>query len=170
MIKVRRLNRDRQSFLKSIASSISVLILGLKYLFFSSRFTILYPEERPVHSFGFRGYVLLELTKCIGCKSCERICPASAIEMMSVAVDERRVRLAPRINYQRCIFCGLCVDVCPVEALSHANRLDQVYEGLEEMVVNPGDSPLRLSEEGEPSVLVVDEKTGLVKVRAKWRQ
>lgn len=167
MVKVRSLKISKQNLLESIASSLNVVILGLKYLLSSHRFTILYPEERLVHDPRFRGYVLLDLAKCIGCRSCERICSASAIEMVPVAASDGRVRLAPRINYQRCIFCGFCVDVCPVDALSHANRLDQVYERLEEMVVKPGENPLRLPEEGEPCVLVVDERKGLVKVRMR---
>ncbi|MEM1873116.1 MAG: NADH-quinone oxidoreductase subunit I [Acidilobaceae archaeon] len=168
MARTRLVEAGRQSYWSSLVYSLRVLAEGVKYMIRPRRrFTILYPRERVAHEEGFRGYIELSLPKCIGCRSCERVCPARAIEMVAVASQEARSKLAPRFNYQRCIFCGFCVDVCPTNALSHIESLDQVYERLEDMAVEPGEPPTRLPEEGEPRAHVIDEEEGLVKVRER---
>lgn len=52
--------------------------------------------------------VMLNRELCIGCKSCEKSCPASAIR-----VEER----IASIDYQLCRGCGECLRTCPVHAL-----------------------------------------------------
>ncbi len=47
--------------------------------------------------------------ECIGCQSCEAVCPAGAISM----VDGRAM-----VNGEACISCGACVGECPVEAIA----------------------------------------------------
>lgn len=163
--RVKKVVVEKTGVFENSISGLRVLALGLKYLLRpDKRFTLVYPEERLAHEEGFRGYIILNLEKCIGCRSCERVCPASAVKMVAVE-PEKGKKQAPLFNYQRCIFCGFCVDVCPVDALSHSSRMDQVFEKLEDMVVEPGSSPLRGGDEGALSYLILDERYGLVKVR-----
>ena len=62
---------------------------------------------------GFRGKLVYDIDKCIGCGACERVCPAHAIEMVGEPGPGRKV-----VHYAgRCCFCGQCVDVCPVKCL-----------------------------------------------------
>lgn len=46
--------------------------------------------------------------ECIGCRECERICPAKAIVM----VDKK-----PKINRKQCIRCFCCQEFCPKGAM-----------------------------------------------------
>lgn len=47
--------------------------------------------------------------ECIGCQSCEAVCPVGAISM----VDDKAM-----IDSESCISCGACVGECPVEAIA----------------------------------------------------
>jgi len=62
---------------------------------------------------SYRGKITVDQTKCTGCGACERICPASAIEV----VDEER-RRTMRFLYDRCTFCALCQEICPEKAIT----------------------------------------------------
>ncbi len=65
------------------------------------------PVEVPE---GFRGKIIYEREKCIGCKTCIKVCPAKAIEFKE---NEKKIR----IYVGRCIFCSQCNDVCPTSCL-----------------------------------------------------
>lgn len=58
----------------------------------------------------FRGKIVYEREKCIGCKLCIRVCPSRAIQFIP---DEKKIK----IRIDRCIFCSQCNDVCPVNCL-----------------------------------------------------
>ncbi len=70
------------------------------------------PVELPE---WFRGKILYDREKCIGCKACIKVCPAKAIEFKE---EEKKIK----IYIGRCIFCSQCNDVCPVNALSMSNE------------------------------------------------
>lgn len=59
----------------------------------------------------FRGKLVYESDKCIGCQQCVRNCPSKAIIFKS---EEKKIR----IDVVRCIYCETCVEVCPVNCLS----------------------------------------------------
>ena len=65
------------------------------------------PVELPD---DFRGKIIYEKDKCIGCKQCIRVCPAKVIEFKE---DEKKIKM----YVSRCIFCAQCVEVCPVNCL-----------------------------------------------------
>jgi len=57
-----------------------------------------------------RGKIAYDREKCIGCKLCIRVCPASVIEFLP---ETKKIRM----HVARCTFCAQCVDACPVAAL-----------------------------------------------------
>jgi uncharacterized protein (DUF362 family)/Pyruvate/2-oxoacid:ferredoxin oxidoreductase delta subunit len=67
---------------------------------FAGRFLI----SRPDHDEG----------RCTGCTSCNKICPAGAIELSG-----RRIRF----DYDRCIRCYCCQEVCPEDAIGFKKGL-----------------------------------------------
>ena len=79
----------------------------------------------------YRGFHKNDITKCIGCGSCEEICPNNAIDLVPVDGIETKdgdSGLRPKIDYGRCCWCGLCVDVCTTGSLSLSNE----YKWIEE--------------------------------------
>lgn len=72
-----------------------------------------------------RGFHTNDWEKCIGCGTCEDICPTKAITMVErLDVDEKAGALQqrPAIDYGRCCFCALCVDTCTTDSLEMSNE------------------------------------------------
>lgn len=51
-------------------------------------------------------------TQCIGCKRCEKVCPAEAIV---VGEDDRKATISRRL----CLQCNACQQVCPTDAIPY---------------------------------------------------
>lgn len=61
----------------------------------------------------FRGEHKVDYETCIGCDSCNKICPTHAISMKELPFKKQNI--IPEVNLSVCIFCGLCEDVCPTK-------------------------------------------------------
>ena len=53
-----------------------------------------------------------DLNKCIGCGTCAKVCPESAITMKN-----KKNKQVPVVDYDYCKGCGLCAAQCPVKAI-----------------------------------------------------
>lgn len=60
-----------------------------------------------------------DVQRCVGCQSCQRVCPMRTIVM----TGEKAV-----IDRQRCIVCGACRDVCPVQAITYGTQKEIPHE------------------------------------------
>lgn len=65
------------------------------------------PVEVPKN---FRGKIVYDRDKCIGCKLCLKVCPANAIEFVP---ETKKIK----IHVDHCIFCSQCNDICPKNCL-----------------------------------------------------
>ena len=97
---------------------------------FRRRATLMYPEERREPPDTLRGMLGFDRSKCIGCRLCWRVCPASAVEIVK---DEKGFR--PVFHVYRCIYCYLCVEVCPTKAIIPSKRYENVALRKEDLVV-----------------------------------
>ena len=79
----------------------------------------------------FRGKIVYEMEKCVGCGLCIFVCPTKAIEFRQCKKAELlhfkgEVKLAApmkiRIYVSRCCFCAQCVDICPRKCLSMSDE------------------------------------------------
>jgi NADH-quinone oxidoreductase subunit I len=61
----------------------------------------------------YRGEHTINYETCIGCDSCNKICPTNAITMKHLPFKKQNI--VPEVNLGICIFCGLCEDVCPTK-------------------------------------------------------
>ena len=91
--------------------------------FFSTKYTLNYPEEKTPQSPRFRGLHAQRRypngqERCIACKLCEAVCPAVCITIDSeVAPDGTRRTSRYDIDLFKCIYCGFCEEACPVDAI-----------------------------------------------------
>lgn len=60
---------------------------------------------------------------CMGCGTCESVCPAGAIE---VKRHSRKQYYVPTVFPDRCTECGLCLEVCPGESV-HIEQLAREF-------------------------------------------
>ena len=52
--------------------------------------------------------------QCVGCKSCEQICPQKCVSMK----DNQEGFWYPTVTETECIHCGLCIKACPIQNIS----------------------------------------------------
>ena len=91
--------------------------------FFTRKYTLNYPEEKAPQSPRFRGLHALRRypngqERCIACKLCETVCPATCITIDSDASEDGTRRTTRYdIDLFKCIYCGFCEEACPVDAI-----------------------------------------------------
>ncbi len=90
--------------------------------------TVLYPYQKPLITSEFRGKIVIDSTKCMGCGACANACPPNALFITET--DEAVI-----LNYfvGRCIFCGRCADVCPTRAISVSNEFELASTNIDNL-------------------------------------
>ncbi len=67
--------------------------------------------KKPIVAKNFRGKLKYYPSRCIGCLTCVRVCPSSAIQAI-----QTKSKLILEYKNDKCIFCGLCEENCPVHS------------------------------------------------------
>ncbi|MCP4272222.1 MAG: NADH-quinone oxidoreductase subunit NuoI [Gammaproteobacteria bacterium] len=104
--------------------------------------TVQYPEEKTPQSHRFRGLHALRRypdgeERCIACKLCEAVCPASAItiEAGPREDDGSRRTNSYEIDMFKCIYCGFCVESCPVDSIVETRVFEYHFENRGENIM-----------------------------------
>lgn len=92
----------------------------LRFALKSPRATLAYPLAPHPSEEGYRGRVVVDTDKCVGCAGCADVCPSRCIRVTDVSPTLRVIRR----YLDRCIHCARCQDVCAYEAV----RLTPDYE------------------------------------------
>ncbi|MEO0101604.1 MAG: 4Fe-4S binding protein [candidate division WOR-3 bacterium] len=76
---------------------------------FKGPYTVKFPKA-PAKVFpNFRGRIVFNEEKCVGCGACVEVCPAKA----RAIEDDKERKIRKVIHYQeKCIYCGQCVRYC----------------------------------------------------------
>ena len=136
------------------------LLLGMKVTLknmFKKKTTLNYPFEKAPQSPRFRGLHALRRypsgeERCIGCKLCEAVCPALAI---NIDTEERNDGTRRTTKYDidlfKCIFCGFCEEACPVDAIVETRVFEYHFEERGENILQKGDL-LKIGERYEEEI------------------
>ena len=86
-----------------------------------------YPELPVAVKPRYRGFHRFDLTTCIGCDKCAKICPVDCIYIDKIKnpVGKGFRVEGFKIDYTKCMFCALCVDPCPVDCIFMGSTHDQ---------------------------------------------
>ena len=130
------------SYLKSLMllEFLQGMGLTLKYMF-KPKYTVEYPFEKFPQSPRFRGLHALRRypngeERCIACKLCEAVCPASCITIDSeMREDGTRRTTRYEIDLFKCIFCGFCEESCPVDSIVETQILEYHFENRGENII-----------------------------------
>ena len=74
--------------------------------------TLGYPFVPHAPDANFRGKVMVDTRKCMGCGACANACPARLI-----GVTDSHSERTLLFELGRCTFCAACRDACPQEAI-----------------------------------------------------
>jgi formate hydrogenlyase subunit 6/NADH:ubiquinone oxidoreductase subunit I len=80
-----------------------------------------YPSQRRPMLADYRGRLVYEPEKCVGCQLCVKDCPAEAIHL--AVLDKSSKRFVIRYHVDRCIYCGQCVENCRFDCLAMSSTL-----------------------------------------------
>ena len=122
-------------FLKEIIKGMS---LTFRYMF-RPKVTLNYPFEKGPISPRFRGEHALRRypngeERCIACKLCEAVCPATAITIEGEEREDGSRRTTRYdIDMTKCIYCGLCQEACPVDAIVEGPNFEFATRTREEL-------------------------------------
>ena len=85
-----------------------------------------YPELPVPVAPRYRGFHRFDLTTCIACDQCAKVCPVDCIYIGKERVENGKgfKITGYTIDYSKCMFCALCVEPCPVDCIFMGATLD----------------------------------------------
>lgn len=107
--------------LKKFGYMLLSLLVVFKHLF-KRPVTLEYPEKKQEVGEKFRGKP--EVTACIKCGTCLKVCPSGAITIS----DNEFI-----IDMKKCIFCGNCAFYCPKSAIKMSKNYELATNNKEQL-------------------------------------
>ena len=91
------------------------------------------PHHHQCTSDQYRGVIVNDPERCIGCGQCAYVCPSDAIE-----VTRSGDKYSWSYDPGKCAFCGRCIERCKPRSLTMESQLPPLYshQGEMEQVLN----------------------------------
>jgi formate hydrogenlyase subunit 6/NADH:ubiquinone oxidoreductase subunit I len=80
------------------------------------------PHKHECTSSDYRGLIVNDAERCVGCGLCAYVCPTAAIEVTRSGETYRWV-----YDPGKCTFCGRCLERCKPHTLSMESKLPPLY-------------------------------------------
>ncbi|NCO83853.1 MAG: hypothetical protein COZ31_02170 [Nitrospirae bacterium CG_4_10_14_3_um_filter_44_29] len=133
-------------YFKNIWDAVSTTAAGMritmKYWLFEPSITVEYPDRlgkgikaEDLAADRYRGFLGLNLSKCIGCLQCMRVCPIECIKITTERLENVRFITRFDIDQSKCMYCGLCVEACPASALVFTKRFEGACYDINELCI-----------------------------------
>jgi hydrogenase-4 component H len=88
--------------------------------FKAGRVTLPYPFKPHDPVEGFRGRVVVDAEKCVGCGGCAEVCPSRCIIVTDPSPEKRVIEFL----LERCTYCARCAEVCPEQAITATKEFE----------------------------------------------
>lgn len=92
--------------------------------------TLGYPFLPHSPAANFRGKVVVDPQRCIGCGACAMACPAKLITLR----DETAYRIV-EYALQRCTYCAQCRDACPQKAIVLSTQFETASPSMDDLKI-----------------------------------
>jgi formate hydrogenlyase subunit 6/NADH:ubiquinone oxidoreductase subunit I len=86
------------------------------------------PHEHQCTSNQYRGLIINDATRCVGCGQCAYVCPSAAIE-----VKRSGDTYSWTYDAAKCAFCGRCIERCKPHTLTMQSQLPPLYSRSDEL-------------------------------------
>lgn len=141
------------AYFRNIRDAVTTTFGGLKitlhYWVKEPSITVEYPDRlgagktsEDIVAERYRGFLRVDLGRCIGCMQCMRVCPLSSIRIAVEKVQDRRMLTRFDVNQAKCMYCGLCVEECPSGALVFTKRFEGACFDVQELCVRHVSTPV----------------------------
>ncbi len=136
-----------REYFRALYDTVRTILLGMKVTVrycFARSVCVQYPTVAPVLQPRYRGFHIVDLTRCIACNQCAVVCPVDCIyvdrtaprkldKKTGLAVGGALTRWA--IDYGKCLFCGLCTTVCAPKCIEMGDNHDLSGYDRESVIV-----------------------------------
>lgn len=86
------------------------------------------PHTHRCTSDQYRGLIVNDAERCVGCAQCAYVCPSAAIE-----VERSGDTYTWTYNPSKCAFCGRCIERCKPHTLTMESKLPPLYSEQDEL-------------------------------------
>jgi formate hydrogenlyase subunit 6/NADH:ubiquinone oxidoreductase subunit I len=112
--------------IKHLVSELKEVLVCLQ----AGQVTLGYPFQPHSPELGFRGKVVMETERCVGCGACANACPPRLITLR----DTEKYRVMD-LELRRCTYCAQCRDVCPQKAITLSTQFETASTSMSDMQI-----------------------------------
>ena len=112
--------------IKHLVSELKEALVCLR----AGQVTLGYPFTPHSPAPGFRGKVVMDTARCIGCGACAMACPPSLITFH----DTEKYRIMD-LALRRCTYCAQCRDVCPQKAITLSMEFETASPSMDDLSI-----------------------------------